>query len=479
MTQSAKPSGSPQKSDALFEGFLQAVAATPHQRIERGGPQEPAPLTSTQQGFWFQWMLKPDETPHNVTKAFRLSGPLDRELLYESINQILRRHDAWRTRISSQEGWPLQDVLPQVDVPLPFHDMRGGQATAVSVEHPRVHAFIHEQNHTPFDLSRAPLLRVSLLQLGESEHLLVLVVHHIVVDGWSIQLFMEELAAHYDALRQGHAADLPPLPIQFADYARWQQEWIKSPQALRQTAYWREKLSDFPQTSTLPPDASRPAVLSNHADHVYRLIRSRDRASFEAFAARENVTLFMLYLSALSTLLYRASGQVDLLIAAPVAGRNHPHTQRLLGCFLNTLVLRMDLAGNPSFRQLLARTRRTVLEAFANQSLTFADLVQVLRPERTLSHAPLFQVMLNHKTFSQSIWRIGDLLLQELNVKGDGTTLDLIVETADYGPDHWCTISYNSQLYGRERIDALQGNFERLLQTIIADPERRVGDNPE
>ncbi len=464
------------QAQTLFETLLKVASASPRQRIPRREDRGPAPLSSVQQGIWLTYQLNADDTAYNVARAFRLRGALDQDALEKSVNDIVGRHEALRTRFVIQEGQPMQVVQPALRVNLPLVDMRTDPEEVSTADDQPVRDFIIEQSRIPFNLNLGPLLRLSLMRLGEEDHLLLLVIHHIVIDVWSIELFKEELAALYESHAAETAARLPDVPIQYADYAVWQRAWLAEEKHERELAYWLGQLEEYPSTSTLPADRPRPAVQVSRGRRLFLTIPDDLAVALRKLSWQEGATLFMVLLAAFKTLLYRYGGQSDLLVGSPVAGRYQLDSKRVMGCFLNTLILRSDLSGNPSFRDLLCRVRSMALEAYANQRLPFEQLVKALRPERSLSHAPIFQVMFNHIDFTRPTPPAAGLEIEELPVDRGGTLFDMFVETIDDGESLSWAISYNLDLYDTTTIQQLSRHFLTLLRAIVADPDQPIDD---
>ncbi|RMF36691.1 MAG: non-ribosomal peptide synthetase, partial [Chloroflexi bacterium] len=348
------------------------------------------PLSFAQQRLWFLDQLAPNTPLYNIPDAIRLRGPLDVAVLERSLNEIVRRHESLRTTFRATDGKPVQVIAPTLKLPLPLVDLSGLPKAAREAE---VQRLATEEAQRPFDLSRGPLLRVTLLRLGDEEHVALLTMHHIISDGWSMRVLVQELAALYDAFSHGRPSPLPDLPIQYADFALWQREWLQGEVLEEQLAYWKQQLSGSPPVLELPTDRPRPPVQSFRGAHRPFMLPRPLSQAIKALCRREGVTPFMLLLAAFQTLLHRYTGQDDISVGTPIANRNRAEIEGLIGYFANTLVLRTDLSGDPPFRELLKRVREVALGAYAHQDLPFEMLVDALQPERDLSHTPLFQVM--------------------------------------------------------------------------------------
>ena len=351
------------------------------------------PLSFAQQRLWFLDELEPASPAYHVPTAYSLVGRLDVTALERAINEIVHRHEVLRTTFAEEDGEAAQIIAPSLLVPLPVVDLgslpedeRDSEARRLAVE----------DANAPFDLEQGPLLRARLLRLRDEEHVLLVDMHHIVSDGWSMGVFRRELAELYTAFSQGRPSPLAALPVQYADYAVWQRQWLQGETLARQLAYWKERLQGAPELQ-LPTDRPRPARLTFEGARLPFSLPVELSRAIVALSRREGVTLFMTLLAAFQTLLYRYSGQEDIVVGSPIANRDRSEIEGLIGFFVNTLVLRTDLsptaAGPLNFRELLGRVREVCLGAYANQHLPFEKLVEELRPQRDLSRNPLFQVM--------------------------------------------------------------------------------------
>ncbi|HEY9513105.1 MAG TPA: condensation domain-containing protein, partial [Rhodanobacter sp.] len=332
--------------------------------------------------------LAPGNPFYNVPCAMRLNFPLQTAVLERALNEIVRRHESLRTAIVTMEGQPLQRIYPALALPLTVTDLSALPPVEREAEAQRLAV---EEARRSFDLTEAPLLRVGVLRLGAAEWVLLLTMHHIVSDGWSTGLLFEELTTLYGAFATGRRSPLPELPIQYADFAIWQREWLAGTVLEEQVSYWRERLADVPMLQ-LPTDRPRPAVQSFRGAYYRFSIPARLDAGLRALARERGVTLFMLLLAGFEVLLARYSGQDDLVVGTPIANRNRAEFEKLIGFFANTLVLRTDVSGDPPFLELLERVKQTALGAYAHQDLPFEMLVEKLHPHRDLSRNPLFQV---------------------------------------------------------------------------------------
>ncbi|MCA1579632.1 MAG: amino acid adenylation domain-containing protein, partial [Acidobacteria bacterium] len=362
--------------------------APPVVRVSR---EEPLPLSFAQQRLWFIDQLQAGSAAYNIPTAVRLTGKLNLAVTERTFAEVVRRHEALRTTFVAQDGQPVQVVQEAAGFAIPVTDL---SEVPESEREERVRALAMAEAQRPFDLQAGPLLRVSLLRLGEEDHVALFTMHHIVSDGWSMGILVREVAALYGAYVRGEESPLPELAVQYADFAAWQREWLQGAVLERQLSYWKERLRGAPPALELPTDRPRPTVMTQRgAQHGFRLSEELSRG-LQELSRREGVTLFMVLLAAFAVLLKRYTGQPDVVVGTPIAGRNRGEVEGLIGFFVNTLVLRTDLSGDPSFRELLERVKEVALGAYAHQDLPFEKLVEELQPERSLAHTPLFQVML-------------------------------------------------------------------------------------
>src|SRR5215217_312387 len=353
------------------------------QKIVRRVPHDDAlPLSFAQQRLWFLDQLAPGAA-YNLSGRLHLEGRLDISALEKSLNEIVRRHEALRTIFSTRNGQPVQIILPELRLPLPRVDLS---------DLPSIQKFCDEEAERPFDLTTGPLVRAHLLRLSTEDHILLLSMHHIVSDGWSIGVLIRELAALYEAYAAGAKSALKELSLQYGDYALWQREWLQGDVLDQQLSYWRKQLHSV-SVLELPLDNPRSATPSFQSATFSNKLSKKTSEELQALSRAEGVTLFMTLIAALQLLLWRYSGQEDIAVGTPVANRTRAETDDVVGFFVNTLALRADMSGNPTFRELMQRVRETAVGAYAHQDIPFEKLVEELAPERNLSVTPLFQVM--------------------------------------------------------------------------------------
>jgi amino acid adenylation domain-containing protein/non-ribosomal peptide synthase protein (TIGR01720 family) len=436
---------------------------------------ERLPLSFAQQRLWFLDQLEPESPFYNMPAAVRLSGRLDVGALEAAFSEIIRRHEILRTTFPSVSGEPVQVIAPAASPTLPVTDLSGLPEAERQTVTQRLMA---EEAQRAFDLARGPLWRVQLLRHSGEEHILLSTLHHIVADGWSINLLVEEIAALYAAFCSESAAPLAPLPIQYADYAAWQRRWLTDEVLDPQLSYWRRQLAGAPPVLELPADHARPAVQGfRGASHGFTLPHELTQA-LKGLSRREGVTLFMTLLAGFQALLARLSGQADVVVGTPVAGRTQLETERLIGLFVNTLVLRADLADNPSFEQLLKRVRGLTLEAYAHQDVPFERLVEDLQVERSLAHAPLFQVMFALQHEARPTLDLAGLRLEQLPVAQATTHFDLGLSLTESATGLHGILEYNLELFEPATVERLAAHYEALLAAAAAEPGRGVWGLP-
>ena len=436
------------------------------------------PLSFAQQRLWFLDQLEPNNPAYNMPTVVRLEGALDLSALERSFSELSRRHESLRTTFRGDPDGAIQLISPAAPHPLPVMDLTGVPEGEREAEARRL-AIAEVQ--VPFDLARGPLLRTRLLRLGEREHVLLLTMHHIISDGWSMALLIREMGLLYAAFSTGKPSPLPELPVQYADYAAWQQGWLAGEVLEAQLAYWRQHLADAPLVLELPTDHPRPALNSHRGATRSAMLPQPLTQAIRDMSRAEGVTPFMLVLAAFQVLLHRYSGQDDLVVGTDVANRHHAEIEGLIGFFVNQLALRSHLSGDPSFRELLGQTREVVLGAQAHQDLPFEELVRVLNPERSLQHAPLFQVKLTYQTTPQG----GAMELPGLTLRGLGTEeeatvskLDLTLVVTETSRGLSCVCEYATDLFEADTIGRMFEHLQVLLETVTAQPERRLSSLP-
>ncbi|HVG11012.1 MAG TPA: amino acid adenylation domain-containing protein [Thermoanaerobaculia bacterium] len=475
---------SPEKSaaaQALLQKRLQrkAAGAAPSQAIPQRPHGGPAPVSHAQERLWFLDRLEPGSAAYNIPAAVRWHGRLRVPVLLAALGEIVRRHESLRTTFTASEsGEALQVVSPASPPALPLIDLTALAMELGTAESGRLAG---AEARAPFDLERGPLLRARLLRLQqgeeETEHVLLATLHHIVSDGWSQGLLIGELAALYGAFAAGRSSPLPELTLQYPDFAAWQRDWLRGEVLEAQLAYWRRQLAGAPSLLELPTDRPRPALQGSGGGSVALDLPAGLEEAVAALSRQAGASPFMVLLAAFQALLGRVSGQEDVPVGTPVAGRTRVETEPLIGLFMNTLVLRTDLSGEPGFRELVGRVRETALEAFAHQDVPFEKLVEELRPQRNLAHSPLFQVMLILQNAPTGVVPLGDLSLSRLPVESGTAKLDLTLALAE-GQGLRAQLEYRTDLFDRTTVLRLLGHFEVLLRAAVADPGQRLSGLP-
>jgi len=465
------------KKRAVLEALLreQGIGEAKTERIPRRTECGPAPLSFAQQRIWFLDQLEPENPLYNIHTGVELLGPLNVPVLLRSIAEILRRHEALRTTFAVIDDHPVQVINENAIFKLPVNDL---QALDESQRQSKVSAWAEEDARRRFDLTKGPLLRANLLRLGETEHVLLLTIHHIISDGWSVGVFVRELAALYEAYTAGRPSPLQELSIQYADFAAWQRDWLQGERLEEQLSYWRAQLSDAPQLLKLPTDRPRPPVQSYKGAHETLLLCESLSRSLKELSRREGATLFMTLLAAFSTLLYRYSSQRDVLVGTPIANRNRAETESLIGFFVNTLIFRTRLSERMTFRELLGQVRETALEAYAHQDLPFEKLVEELQPQRSLSHSPVFQVMFDLQNAPMRDLELQGLRLTPLPFDSRMAKFDLVLTVGETDGRMSGQLEYNTDLFDAATIRRMTRHLEHLLETAVSNPDEQVSRLP-
>ncbi|WP_252958920.1 condensation domain-containing protein, partial [Pseudomonas simiae] len=428
--------------------------------------RQPLPLSYAQERQWFLWQLDPHSTAYHIPSALRLQGQLDLGALQRSFDTLLARHESLRTHVR-------QDAAATVQV---IEDSGLIEIDLADTDEASLKARVAEVVAQPFELLRGPLLRVKLLRLAADDHVLVLVQHHIVSDGWSMQLMVEELVQLYAAFSQGHMPDLPALPIQYADYALWQRNWMEAGEKARQLAYWQAQLGGVQPVLELPFDYLRPAVQSHRGARLGIELQPQLLAGLRRLAQGAGVTLPMVLLASYQALLHRYSGQEDVRVGVPIANRNRLETEGLIGFFVNTQVLKADIHGQMSVVQLLQQVRQRSLEAQAHQDLPFEQLVEALQPERSMSLSPLFQVLFNHRVTSAAhhLQRLTELDVEVLSWDEGVAQFDLALDVEESQATLRASLNYATDLFAPATIERMAGHWQNLLQAMVADQQQPI-----
>jgi amino acid adenylation domain-containing protein len=455
------------------ESPASALAGPPLSPQKQEGPP---PLSFAQQRLWFLEQWEPGNTAYLLPYAWRLRGPLDVAALEASLTALVARHESLRTACAVVDEQPVQVIAPTTPVSLPFQDLTAFPEPGRDDE---VHRLVHQEAQQPFDLTTGPLWRGQLLRLGPEDHVLLLTFHHIITDGWSMEIVFRELCALYTAQGAGQPALLPPLPTQYADFALWQRHWLQGEVLDRQLTYWRTQLADGPPSLELPTDFPRPPQQTYRGQRLAFMLPAPLTQALKRLSQQEGVTLFMTLLAAFQLLLCRYTCQRDILVGTPIAGRTKTHLEGLIGFFVNTLVIRTQLKDQPTFRDLLQQVRETCLNAFAHQDVPFEKLVEALQPVRDPSRHPIFQVMFQlHHADSTSEFTLQNLEVLLLPQVGQTAKFDLSLGLIVKGETLEGTVTFNTGLFEPTTIKRLTMHYHKLLEGFVANPTHAVSQVP-
>ena len=454
----------------LKEGGVDTPLRLTIPRAKRNGP---VPLSFAQQRLWFLDQLVPGNPFYAESTAVRLMLPLNVSALKQALNEIVRRHEALRTTFPIVDGQPVQAIAPELVLELSVIDLRSQGRRAAELEANRLAT---EESKKPFDLARGPLVRTKLARIGEQDYVFLLSMHHIVSDGWSMDVFSRELSTLYRAFVAGLQSPLPELPIQYADFAIWQRKWLRGEVLDRQLGYWKRQLMDLPILQ-LPTDRPRPLVQSYRGAYLDLKLPESLAEGLRNLSRREGCTLFMTMLAVFQVLLARSTGQIDIAVGCPIANRNRAELELLIGFFVNTLVMRINISQDPSFKELLAKVRETAIAAYAHQDLPFEKLVDELQPDRDLSRNPLFQVVfqLGHGGAAKDTTRD---TLPPIEIRSGTAKFDLRLDVWDEAQSLKARFEYSTDLFDKITIGRLAGHYRTLLEGVVANAVIRVSDLP-
>ncbi|SDS76273.1 non-ribosomal peptide synthetase [Pseudomonas granadensis] len=437
------------------------------------------PLSYAQERQLFLWQMDPHSSAYHIPSALRLKGQLDVAALERSFNAVAARHESLRTTFTEYGDSFCQVIHPQLPLNIAVAALPTGLDAAGSEA--AIKAFVESETVRPFDLQHGPLLRVALLEIGADDHVLVLIQHHIISDGWSIKVLVNELIQHYAADTAGQPLSLPALEVQYADYAIWQRHWLEAGERERQLAYWIKTLDGEQPVLELPIDFPRPAVQSLRGARLELSLPAALGDALKQLAQREGASLFMVLLASFQALLYRYSGQAQIRVGVPTANRNRVETEGLIGFFVNTQVLHAEINGQLPFNQLLVQVKQAALAAQAHQDLPFEQLIEALQPQRSLSHSPVFQVMFNHQTgrdSGRSAARLPQLSVEDVQWEGRTAQFDLTLNTYESSDGFAAELTYATDLFKPETVERLARHWQNLLQGIVTAPTQRVGELP-
>jgi amino acid adenylation domain-containing protein len=450
-------------------------SATPIPELRPNLARPPIPLSFAQQRLWFLEQWQPGGTAYLQTYGWRLQGPLDPGTIEASVKVLMARQDSLRTSFSSIAEHPVQVIGPPTPISLPLHDLT---ALSESDREEQLQRLVHQDTQQAFDLTLGPLWRVQLIRLGPEEHVLLFTIHHIITDGWSMGIIWKELGDLYSAHLAGQPASLPPLPLQYADFAVWQRQWLQGEVLQRQLTYWRTQLAQAPSSLELPTEAPRPPQQTYRGKRIPFTLPVPLTQALKTLSRQEGVTLFMVLLAAFQILLFRYTDQRDILVGAPIAGRTQSLLEGLIGFFVNTLVLRTQFKGQPTFRDVLRQVRKTCLEAYAHQDLPFEKLVEVLQPARDLSRHPLFQFMFQLFSQPNPDFSLPGLQVTPEPIPHQSAKFDLNCTLRERTGYLQGSMEYSSDLFTLNTIQHFVGHYQHLLEGIVANPDQQIATLP-
>lgn len=439
--------------------------------IPKRSQMSPAPLSFAQQRLWFLCQLDPSNPYYNELACIQLTGALNVDAMEQSLNEIVQRHEALRTTFEMVEGQAVQIIHPTITVALQVINLR---LIPERVRQAKVDQLIIQIAQKPFDLASGPLLRTILLQTGVQEYVLLFVIHHIAMDGWSKGVVYQELAILYEAFCTGKTSSLPELPIQYADFATWQRHWLQGDVLQAHLAYWKKQLGSNLLTLQLPTDRPRPAVQTFRGASQYLTLPPDLTTNLKALSQQQEATLFMTLLATFKILLHWYTSQDDIVVGTDIANRDRSEIEGLIGFFINQLVLRTNLSDNPTFQELVGRVRKVTLDAYAHQHLPFEKLVDVLKPERTLNYMPLFQVKLVLQNTPLPLLKLAGLNIRQLNSDNGTAKFDLLLNLIDTEQGLTGKLEYNTEIFDASSITRMLGHFKTLVHTVVAQPQIRL-----
>jgi len=455
------------KLSQLIEASQENVALTPILPLPRN---EQMPLSFAQQRLWFLDQLESVSGNYNIPLVLNLTGKLEFESLQQALNAVIQRHEVLRTSLTSVQGISQQEIAAQLTLKISRVDCH--------LSEPEIAKIAIAEASLPFNLSQLPLLRATLLDLSPTSHVLIIIVHHIIADGWSMGILREELSAYYQAIVTGTAPAIAPLPIQYADFTLWQRQYLTEAVLAPQLDYWQHQLADIPPVIELPLDRPRPAVQTFAGGSQSFQLSPEISQQLKAFSGQAGVTLFMTLLSAFGVLMHRYTHQEDIVIGSPIANRNRQEIEPLIGFFVNTLALRLNFEHNPSFTELVQQVKQVALDAYAHQDVPFEKLVEKLQPERDLSYHPLFQVMFVLQNTPNSTFDLPELIVEELELERVDAKFDLTLLMTETEAGLQGTLNYKTDLFDAATITRMLEQWQVLLNAITFEPETSVATLP-
>ena len=451
-----------ESKDRISSGDLEILPVSRDENI---------PLSFSQERLWFIDQLEPDSAGYNIPAAIRIKGDLNTQILEESFTRIVERHETLRTAFQTEDGKPIQIINEPYDFHIPIVDLR-----AEEEKENKAKEIAAKEAKTSFNLSKGPLLRAKLIKLEENEHILVVNMHHIISDGWSMGVFIRELSLNMNSLLNGEMPFLEPLSFQYADFGAWQRQWLEKGEMEKQLGYWREKLSSPPDVLNLPIDYPRPPVQTSSGSTLRFEIPSDLTTKLKEITMQEGATLFMTLLSAFNVLLHKLSGDNDICVGSPIANRNRKEIEGLIGFFLNTLVLRNKVEGSQSFTELLKEVRTTTLGAYDHQDMPVEKLLEELTPERDLSYTPLFQVMMILQNTPMANIDLGDVHITPFKIETDIAKFDLTLELEEIKDVLKCKLEYNTDLFKKDTVSRIITYYLRVLETVVDNKDVKIAD---
>ncbi|MEB3282827.1 MAG: amino acid adenylation domain-containing protein [Lyngbya sp.] len=431
------------------------------------------PLSFAQQRQWFLSQFEPNNPFYNIPVAIRLQGTLNITILKQTFSEVIHRHEVLRTAFHTIDGKPQLSISETCELDLPIIDLSQLSETKKQAT---IEQFLFAETQQHFDLGSSPLFRIKLLRLKEQEHILLLAFHHIISDGWSMGVLLHELSTLYQAFLNQEPFPLEELPIQYVDFASWQRQWLKGELLENQLSYWRQKLQDAPTLSQLPTDRIRPAIQTVQGASYTFKISQQLLEGLKILSQQSGSTLFITLLTAFYTLIHRYTGNEDFIIGSPIANRNRAEIEKLIGFFVNTLALRVNLSGNPTFEELLQRVRQVSLEAYAHQDLPFEQLLEELKISRSLSYTPLFQIMFVLQNAPLKEVKFSDLSWSPVEIPRQTAKFDLTLSLTETDEQIVAIFEYNTDLFEQNTISRLAEHFQNLLEAIIVNPEQKISE---
>jgi amino acid adenylation domain-containing protein len=459
--------------EMLMKERRKAESSGEKQAIQKRNQADPLPLSFAQQRLWFLEQMNPGSPAYNIPSAVLMKGRLDLNALTESFNQVIRRHEVLRTVFRMTDGRPFQVILPELKINMPVYDLTGVSGEDQMEEAGKI---ITEDNLKPYDLNNGPLIRILLIKLQEEENVLCLNMHHIISDGWTLQILMREVSALYSACSSGKASAVPEPPIQYGDYTVWQREWVQGDTLKKQMDYWVKKLTGSQGVLELPTDFQRPPVQGFKGARQHLEIPAGLVGELSVLAQKKGATLFMILLTALKIVLHKYSGQSEIIVGTPIAGRNRTELEGLIGYFVNTLALRTDFSGNPSFDELLKRVKETTQGAYDNQDIPFENIVEVLQPERDLSRNPMYQVCFSYQSEAIPEIHMQGLNIDSLGVESGTARFDIELQLWKDNDIIKGFFEYSSDLFESSTMARFSEHFLCVLANIAKYHEKAISD---